>query len=73
MPHPHIVIVPAQSGSSTLHAWLKKIYTTTDVTMSVCVGAPPGVAGLLAGKQATTHHDAIAAFEKEFPDVYWVR
>ena len=31
VPHAHIVIVPAQSGSSALQAWLKKVYTSTDV------------------------------------------
>jgi transcriptional regulator GlxA family with amidase domain len=74
VPHPNIVIVPAQSGSSALHDWLKKIYPTTDVTMSVCIGARHlASAGLLAGKPATTHHEAITAFEKEYPDVHWVR
>ena len=74
VPHPHIVIVPAQTGSSALHGWLKKVYTTADVTMSVCIGARHlALANLLTGKEATTHHDAISAFEKEFPDVHWVR
>ena len=73
VPHPHIVIVPAQSGSAALHDWLQKIYRTTDVTMSVCVGARHlAKAGLLKGGQATTHHDAIAAFQKDFPDTHWV-
>lgn len=74
MPPPHVVVVPAQVGSPALHEWLRKVALTADVTMSVCVGARHlALAGLLKGKQATTHHDSIDAFEKEFPDVKWVR
>lgn len=73
VPPPHVVVVPAQTGSPALHDWLRKIYLTADVTMSVCVGARHlALAGLLTGKRATTHHEALAAYEKEFPDVHWV-
>lgn len=69
-PQPHIVVVPAQRGSTGLHEWLRKVSKTTDVTMSVCTGAfQLGRAGLLAGLSATTHHDFLDGFEKEFPDV----
>ncbi|HEY6661150.1 MAG TPA: DJ-1/PfpI family protein [Pyrinomonadaceae bacterium] len=69
-PQPKVVVVPAQRGSEALHAWLRKMSTSTDVVMSVCTGAfQLGKAGLLAGKSATTHHDFIDQFAKAFPDV----
>ena len=69
-PQPKIVVVPAQRGSAALHAWLRKVSRTTDVTMSVCAGAfQLARAGLLAGKSATTHHDFLDSLAKEFPDV----
>jgi transcriptional regulator GlxA family with amidase domain len=38
--------------------------------MSVCTGAfQLGRAGLLAGKEATTHHDFFDRFAQAFPDV----
>jgi len=69
-PQPRVVVVPAQRGSQALHAWLRKVSVTADVTMSVCTGAfQLGKAGLLSGKSATTHHDFFNQFEKAFPDV----
>lgn len=69
-PQPKVVVVPAQRGSQALHAWLRKMSTSTDVIMSVCTGAfQLGKAGLLAGKSATTHHDFFDQFAKAFPDV----
>ncbi|HEY8227424.1 MAG TPA: DJ-1/PfpI family protein [Pyrinomonadaceae bacterium] len=69
-PAPKVVVIPAQAGSPALHAWLRKIVDSTDVTMSVCTGAfQLGRAGLLSGKEATTHHDFFEQFAKAFPDV----
>jgi transcriptional regulator GlxA family with amidase domain len=69
-PSAKIVVVPAQKGSDALHAWLRKVTETTDLTMSVCTGAfQLGKAGLLSGKYATTHHDFLDRFAKTFPDV----
>jgi len=70
-PQPKVVVVPAQRGSKALHAWLQKMTaSTTDVIMSVCTGAfQLGSAGLLNGKEATTHHDFLDRFAKAFPDV----
>jgi transcriptional regulator GlxA family with amidase domain len=69
-PSPKVVVIPAQSGSPALHAWLRKTIESTDVMMSVCTGAfQLGKAGLLAGKEATTHHEFYDRFEKSFPDV----
>ena len=69
-PAPKVVVIPAQAGSPALHSWLRKIVDATDVTMSVCTGAfQLGRAGLLAGKEATTHHDFFDRFATAFPDV----
>lgn len=69
-PLPKVVVIPAQAGSPALHAWLRKIVDSTDVTMSVCTGAfQLGRAGLLTGKEATTHHDFFDDFARSFPDV----
>jgi transcriptional regulator GlxA family with amidase domain len=69
-PAPKVVVIPAQAGSPALHAWLRKITDSTDVTMSVCTGAfQLGKAGLLSGKEATTHHDFFDQFARAFPDV----
>jgi len=70
VPQPKVVVIPAQRGSKALHAWLRKMSETADVTMSVCTGAfQLGKAGLLSGKSATTHHDFFEQFAKAFPDV----
>lgn len=69
-PAPKVVVIPAQAGSTALHAWLRKVIDSTDVTMSVCTGAfQLGRAGLLSGKEATTHHEFFEQFAKAFPDV----
>jgi transcriptional regulator GlxA family with amidase domain len=69
-PAPKVVVVPAQSGSSKLHEWLRKVTATTDVTMSVCTGAfQLAKAGLLSGKSATTHHLFTDELAKIYPDI----
>jgi len=69
-PQPKVIVVPAQRGSQALHSWLRKMSTSTDVIMSVCTGAfQVAKAGLLTGKEATTHHDFFDQFAKSFPDI----
>ncbi|HET6892830.1 MAG TPA: DJ-1/PfpI family protein [Pyrinomonadaceae bacterium] len=70
-PSPRVVVIPAQGGrSAEMFGWLQKVSETADVVMSVCTGAfILGHSGLLKGKSATTHHDFINRFIKEFPDV----
>jgi transcriptional regulator GlxA family with amidase domain len=53
-PAPRVIVVPAQRGSPALHEWLRKASRT---------------AGLLAGLEATTHHEAIDRLASQFPDV----
>ena len=71
-PSPKVVVVPAQGGGSpAMYEWLRKVTESTDVTMSVCTGAfILAKAGLLAGKNATTHHDFFDDFAARFPDVH---
>lgn len=70
-PEPRVVVVPAQGGrSETMLNWLRVAAKSADVVMSVCTGAfVLGDAGLLAKKQATTHHEFFDSFAKKFPDV----
>jgi transcriptional regulator GlxA family with amidase domain len=73
-PPAQIVLVPAQSGSTALQEWLRKSVTTADVTMSVCTGARHlAKAGLLDRKRATSHHEAIDEFMKNYPAVKWLK
>lgn len=69
-PKPDIVVVPAQKGSPGLEAWLKQVHAQHVTVMSVCTGAfKLAEAGLLDGKQATTHHWYFGNFERQFPKV----
>jgi putative intracellular protease/amidase/YHS domain-containing protein len=70
-PPPKVLVIPAQSEpSEAVVAWIRKVSHSTDLTMSVCTGAfVLAKTGLLAGKQATTHHSAYAEFAMMFPDV----
>lgn len=73
-PTPDIVVVPAQHGSLELEAWLKKIHAQHVTIMSVCTGAfKLAQAGLLNGKQATTHHWYFGNFARDFPGVKLVK
>jgi putative intracellular protease/amidase len=69
-PTPDIVVVGAQSGGPGLSAWLQKIHADHKIIMSVCTGAfKLAEAGLLDGKQATTHHWYFGNFAGQFPGV----
>lgn len=74
-PAPRIVVVGAQRGQSEkMMAWLRKAGREADVVMSVCTGAfKIAQAGLLDGKNATTHHDFYEQFEKRYPRVKLLR
>jgi len=69
-PAPDIIVVGAQSGGPGLSAWLQKMHAQRKLVISVCTGAfQLGKAGLLDGKQATTHHWFFGDFHREFPTV----
>ncbi|MBV8659385.1 MAG: DJ-1/PfpI family protein [Burkholderiales bacterium] len=74
VPEPDLVVVPADKGSPALTAWLKKINADHKIIMSVCTGAfNLAETGLLDGKVATTHHDALDEFAKHYPNIKVVR
>jgi transcriptional regulator GlxA family with amidase domain len=73
-PVARIVVIPAQRGDPGLAEWLRQRDKEADVVMSVCTGAfQLGKAGLLDGKQATTHHNFFTQFEKSFPKATLVK
>jgi transcriptional regulator GlxA family with amidase domain len=75
VPMPAIVVVPAQRGrSAKMLNWIRKMSTQSQVLMSVCTGASVlGDAGILDGKQATTHHLFYDEFHSAFPKVILVK
>jgi len=73
VPQAQVIVIPAQSGSPEFYDWLKKANKSSEVTMSVCIGARHlAKLGLLDDQVATTHHDYIKPYTEEFPRVHWV-
>jgi putative intracellular protease/amidase len=73
-PQLKVIVIPAQHASEEMLQWIRKSSLSTDLTMSVCVGAYVlAKTGLLNGKSATTHHDAYKDFANEFPEVHVIR
>jgi transcriptional regulator GlxA family with amidase domain len=73
-PAARIVVIPAQRGAPAMADWLRRMDKQSDVVMSVCTGAfQLGSAGLLDGKQATTHHEFYDQFQKNFPKTKLVK
>jgi putative intracellular protease/amidase len=69
-PDPDIVVIGAQAGGDGLSEWLQKMHSDKKLVMSVCTGAfKLAKAGLLDGKEATTHHWYFGNFEQQFPSV----
>lgn len=70
-PAPKVVVIPAQRGQTdSMLNWIRHATKATDVTMSVCTGAfVLASTGLLAGRPATTHHDAYKELSVQFPDI----
>ncbi len=68
-PAPDIVVVPGGSSSVAIHAndeqlcaWLRSAHEHTTWTASVCAGSVIlGAAGLLRGRRATSHWQAVSA------------
>lgn len=73
-PAPKVVVIPAQgmnSASEPVLEWIRQASRTADVTMSVCTGALIlAQTGLLAGRAATTHHDALTEMALRYPDIH---
>src|SRR5262245_61941225 len=73
-PKPDIIVLPGGATGNALKdprviEWVKKVSADAEVTMSVCTGAfILGEAGLLDGKEATTHWGSIESLKKKFPN-----
>ena len=74
-PAPKVIVIPAQDGATEpMLDWIRQSTKTTDVTMSVCTGAfVLARTGLLAGKSATTFHQAFDNFAMQYPNIYLKR
>jgi transcriptional regulator GlxA family with amidase domain len=72
-PQPDIVVIGAQSDNSPeLLDWLRAQAARGATIMSVCTGAKKlALSGLIDGKSATSHHDYIEGFRKDYPKVNW--
>jgi putative intracellular protease/amidase len=69
-PAPDVVVVGAQSGDKQLGTWLRKVHAQRALIMSVCTGAFwLAEAGLLDGKQATTHHASLQRLANQYPGI----
>jgi transcriptional regulator GlxA family with amidase domain len=73
-PAPHTLIVPGGPGSRDpapeLIGWLRRTGARAERIVSVCTGAfLLAEAGLLAGRQATTHWANCAKLAEQYPDV----
>ena len=69
-PSPQVLVIPAMRGTDRSRAWIRKVSATNQLTMSVCTGAfQLARCGLLDGLTATTHHDYLEQFAREFPRV----
>jgi len=84
-PSPDIIVIPGQilsedtyqsgSGSPALIDWLIQVSQKTGIIiMSVCVGAYIlAKTGLLTGKKATTHYDAIDYLQKQYAKIQFIK
>jgi transcriptional regulator GlxA family with amidase domain len=69
-PAPRVIVIPAHQGSPRLIEWIRAASDRADMTFSVCTGAfHLARTGLLKDKAATTHHQFLDRFAREFPDV----
>lgn len=69
-PAPKVIVIPAQKGGDRMVEWIRKSAPAADVVMSVCTGAfVLAKTGLLAGKAATTHHQAYGRFAMTYRDI----
>jgi transcriptional regulator GlxA family with amidase domain len=69
-PAPKVIVIPAHRGSPALVEWIRAASGAADLTLSVCTGAfHLARTGLLRGRTATTHHQFLDAFAREFPDI----
>jgi putative intracellular protease/amidase/YHS domain-containing protein len=73
-PRPDIVVIPggstAVSNDKRVTEWVVQASAEAEATLSVCTGVfVLAKAGLLDGKEATTHWGSIARLRKQFPKI----
>lgn len=74
-PKPDIVVIPGGAtrvllDSPKFMAWVKEVAKNAEVVLSVCTGAfVLAQAGLLDGKEATTHYASLERLAKQYPKV----
>jgi transcriptional regulator GlxA family with amidase domain len=74
-PKPDIVVIPGGNtlvllGSSKFMEWVKETAKDAEVILSVCTGAfVLARAGLLEGKEATTHFASVERLAKMYPKI----
>jgi transcriptional regulator GlxA family with amidase domain len=69
-PPADLIVIPAQAGGGKLTQFLRARHANGEAIMSICTGAfQLAATGLLDGKPATTHHDYMREFSKQFPRV----
>jgi transcriptional regulator GlxA family with amidase domain len=73
-PDVDIVVVGAQSGNDENYlGYIRQMNAKGKLMLSVCTGVSKfAQAGILDGKDATSHHDFIADFQKRFPKIHFV-
>lgn len=72
-PAPDVVVVGAQRGADALSEWLVAQHRRGAVLVSICTGVSKlAAAGLLDGREATTHHDYLPLLRERFPKVKFV-
>jgi transcriptional regulator GlxA family with amidase domain len=75
VPDADIVVVGAQKGDSEKYLnYYRQMNARGKLMLSICTGASKfAAAGILDGKEATTHHDFVDSFQARFPKVKFVR
>jgi putative intracellular protease/amidase/YHS domain-containing protein len=73
-PRADIIVIPggsrAVSKDKRVTDWVAKAVPQAEATLSVCTGVfVLAQAGLLDGKEATTHHGAIGVLRQQFPKI----
>lgn len=75
VPEADIVVVGAQTGDTAPYLnYLRTMASRGKLMLSVCTGVSKfAQAGILDGLEATSHHDYIDGFQKQFPKIRFIK